>query len=597
MSSSRPAPKLPLWIYFVADALFVATAIMIAVQRPRPWSETTVISIVVSLLAGTALGLVPLIVRYEKQKNETLDDRQRALEALARTVSSSAEQIGIVTSGLHEITELAQKNMKQADQLPHKLQEKIAEFQAQLANAEDAERAELEKELEELRASESDRLQSVSETIAKTAAELTKLESNSQQHLTAANDALGKLSLGTANAIGKAQAAAEQALSQARQEAARAVGEATGQAINEITAAKSAALAELGAQLSANLERLRDATAQLSATVETLQTAAKAVPVAPPPVVVPSPVTPSASPVPEPISEAPAVEPAKLAPTAEGPATPAEGITPSALPQTPSTPAEHPTPRRSRKARREEPAPSDSVPTPLPTPVAEPTVSEPVAEASAIAAEVAPSSSVTETTTDSALVSSEPKLAAEPEMAAPKSEPEFQAPAPAAEPVVSATEALPEATPTSATVAAPSEPSFDSEPAPESKPARKRTSRKADEEPGLSLDLGDVSGGEPDGSPAGIVEQVLTSDGATRLVVTAYIGIGNRLFIRGEGPGLSWEKGQALQFISIGKWRWETSDATAPIRFKLLKNDDQECTALGQLTVEPGHQHEVTATF
>ncbi len=93
------------------------------------------------------------------------------------------------------------------------------------------------------------------------------------------------------------------------------------------------------------------------------------------------------------------------------------------------------------------------------------------------------------------------------------------------------------------------------------------------------------------------MENVISSDGATRLLVTAYIGIGNRLFIRGEGPGLSWDKGVPLQFVSIGKWRWETADATAPVKFKLYKNDEFECTALGSQSLNPEHQQEVTATF
>ncbi len=93
------------------------------------------------------------------------------------------------------------------------------------------------------------------------------------------------------------------------------------------------------------------------------------------------------------------------------------------------------------------------------------------------------------------------------------------------------------------------------------------------------------------------VEAALSSDGATRLLVTAYIGIGNKLFARGSGPGLSWEKGVALHFVSIGKWRWDTPDATGPVQIKLFKNDQVECTAVGTLELEPGHQHEVTATF
>jgi len=89
----------------------------------------------------------------------------------------------------------------------------------------------------------------------------------------------------------------------------------------------------------------------------------------------------------------------------------------------------------------------------------------------------------------------------------------------------------------------------------------------------------------------------VSADGATRLIVTAYIGIGNRLFIRGAGPGLSWERGVALQFVSIGKWRWESAEVTTPVRFKLYKNDEIECTTLAATAIEPGQQQEVTATF
>jgi hypothetical protein len=96
---------------------------------------------------------------------------------------------------------------------------------------------------------------------------------------------------------------------------------------------------------------------------------------------------------------------------------------------------------------------------------------------------------------------------------------------------------------------------------------------------------------------AEMAETVISSDGATRLIATSYIGIGNRLFIRGEGPGLSWEKGIPLQFVSIGKWRWETTDAASSISFKLYKNDQVECPGLGTLVLQPGHQQEVTAKF
>ena len=142
------------------------------------------------------------------------------------------------------------------------------------------------------------------------------------------------------------------------------------------------------------------------------------------------------------------------------------------------------------------------------------------------------------------------------------------------------------------------------------KPTRKRAPRKPKAaEPALDLGFSETTDTgaadiDPDAAPASETlappeptEPSLSSDGATRLLVTAYIGIGNKLFLRGDGPGLSRDKGVPLQFVSIGKWRWETNDAVGPVRGRLYKNDEFECSALGEFALEPGHQTEVSATF
>jgi uncharacterized protein YukE len=176
------------------------------------------------------------------------------------------------------------------------------------------------------------------------------------------------------------------------------------------------------------------------------------------------------------------------------------------------------------------------------------------------------------------------------------SETKLDEPAPAA---VSASTPAPSVTPvddeTSALadteVFAPAEPHDDEVPVdepPAPKPPRARKSKAVED---AAFDLGLT----PDAT--GTTDTAVTSDGFTRLIATAYIGIGNKLFIRGEGPGLSWDKGVPLQFVSIGKWRWETPDATGPVTAKLYKNDQVECPGLGELTLEPGHQHEVNAGF
>ncbi|HZZ19184.1 MAG TPA: hypothetical protein VFE25_07440 [Opitutaceae bacterium] len=139
-------------------------------------------------------------------------------------------------------------------------------------------------------------------------------------------------------------------------------------------------------------------------------------------------------------------------------------------------------------------------------------------------------------------------------------------------------------------------------------PPRKRAPKKPaaaptpEPEPEIVTAAADLVLESPAEEPAPVISQeisepAVSADGATRLIITAYIGIGNRLFIRGDGPGLSWDKGVPLTFVSIGKWRWETNDATSTIRFRLFKNDSVECTTLGEASVEPGAQQELSAAF
>lgn len=141
----------------------------------------------------------------------------------------------------------------------------------------------------------------------------------------------------------------------------------------------------------------------------------------------------------------------------------------------------------------------------------------------------------------------------------------------------------------------------------ESKPRKPRAPRKAKVDELVLPMPGDESAEPPAATSADEFTQLapdetaparsVSADGATRLLVTAYIGIGNRLFIRGDGPGLSREKGVPLQFVSIGRWRWETTEAAGPVCARLYKNDETECVTPGELTLEAGHQAEVTAVF
>lgn len=406
-------PRLPKWPFLTGDILLLGIASVIVVHARNPFAGTPLILTVACVAFGAVLAAIPFITDYARKQDEALDERQRALEALARTVAATAEQIGIAAIGLHGIAETATKNAKLAEQLPSHLQEQIESIKRGLAEITAGQAAPTAADT--ARTGESARLETTADHIRQAATELARLETAAQKNLAAARAAL--------------DAKAEQVLAQLD--------------------AKISALAALAEKISAPV-RPMETTAPLSAFPPKIETPANE---------------------PETVVSAP----------------PEHSVTAAEPQEEPKMPRK----RAPKKTKTEDPEPSLGL------------------------------SEAAETTA--------PPVAPEP--------PAVQEAAPVA--------------------------SEFSQSSPE------------------------------DGSPVSSV----SADGATRLLVTAYIGIGNRLFIRGEGPGLSWDKGVPLNFVSIGKWRWETADATAPVKAKLYKNDEIECAALGTLTVEPGQQMEVTAAF
>lgn len=69
--------------------------------------------------------------------------------------------------------------------------------------------------------------------------------------------------------------------------------------------------------------------------------------------------------------------------------------------------------------------------------------------------------------------------------------------------------------------------------------------------------------------------------------VEAMVGVSNRLFLRGEGGGLSWEKGIPLEVVGIGRWRWLEPSLDEPIKAQVYLNDE-EVSQGDIITAEPG---------
>jgi hypothetical protein len=402
-------------VYLAIDAGLLLTAFIIVFSAKNPYAPLPFVTAVLCVVLAAIIGFVPFLLEFIVDQREIVAAERAKVVDQAQRLHTATESLARAASQIKAVEEAVHKAATNAENLPYRMQEKLAEFNEALATKDNEEREVLERELEELRAANSNNLKGVADKIAKATTDWSALEASTRKQLTAAQDASAKL--------------------------------------ND--------------QLKATLAQLESRLAEIPKLVASASVAAPAA------VAVSAPVAAPEAPAPEPA--APVAEPAPE------PSTPSviESVT---LTETVATPVEDAKPKKPRAPRK--PKPEDTL----------------------------------------AAMSAEP----------------------AAE-TSSGVEAAPAAA--------------------------------SSEE-----------------SPAASVESSVSSDGATRLLVTAYIGIGNKLFIRGDGPGLSWDKGVPMQFVSIGKWGWASHDVATPIACKLYKNDDTAALS-GEIFLEPGKHVEVTALF
>jgi len=422
---NSPEPRLNKLPFILTSLVCFAVVVLIGLFAQDRFAPLPMLTSVGFLIASITAFLFPIFADFAADSRESTARLRDELELQIKRVQAASDGLGRAAAQIKAIEEAVQKSARDAETLPYRMQEKLAEFNQALEEKEDEEREALERELEELRAASSDQLKAVAEKIAKATTDWSALEVATRRQLSSAQDAAAKLDAALGAAVGR---------------------------IDE------------------HVARLQKAIA-----------AAAAIAVVHEPPAAPRAEQPMAA-------HPPAAEPVHAAPAEPMP--PAEVL--SAQPEIPAGES----PAASEPAAVEPSKPKRVRPPRKPKP--EETLAA-MSEAPAVAAPVA----------------------AEPE-----------------------------------SLAAP-----------------------------VAVD---------DAPPA--PEASVSSDGATRLLATAYIGIGNKLFIRGDGPGLSWDHGVPMQFVSIGKWGWSTQEATGPISLKLYKNDETAALS-GGVTIEPGRHTEITALF
>jgi chemotaxis protein histidine kinase CheA len=135
------------------------------------------------------------------------------------------------------------------------------------------------------------------------------------------------------------------------------------------------------------------------------------------------------------------------------------------------------------------------------------------------------------------------------------------------------------ANPSKASAPAASIASSDVEPEAESRAVEDESTDEEEDEQASSAE---TSSNEIQDEPAPVVRTVIADeDGATgtRLLVNLMMGIGNKPFVRGTGPGLSESVGQPMQFVAIGRWLWVCPEGQTAATVQVWKNDK---TAVGE---------------
>jgi hypothetical protein len=93
-----------------------------------------------------------------------------------------------------------------------------------------------------------------------------------------------------------------------------------------------------------------------------------------------------------------------------------------------------------------------------------------------------------------------------------------------------------------------------------------------------------------------VTQENKENSGPTTVVANVMIGIGNKPYLRGEGPGLSWDEGVPMNFIEIGKWAWSPPRKNASLTVQVYRND-QDPDKSGKIEVKPGQKLEITPDF
>jgi hypothetical protein len=92
------------------------------------------------------------------------------------------------------------------------------------------------------------------------------------------------------------------------------------------------------------------------------------------------------------------------------------------------------------------------------------------------------------------------------------------------------------------------------------------------------------------------VSAVKPKPDVTTITARINTGFGNALYVRGDGPGLSWDNGVPMTCISSDEWQLTLPESSRAINFKVLINDTTWSNGT-DFTVAAGDRVTITPAF
>lgn len=72
----------------------------------------------------------------------------------------------------------------------------------------------------------------------------------------------------------------------------------------------------------------------------------------------------------------------------------------------------------------------------------------------------------------------------------------------------------------------------------------------------------------------------------TTVIAKIDAGFGNQLYLRGDGPGLSWDKGVLMTCDGVDEWTWSSDEVAGELEFKVLLNDETWAEGPNAMVIE-----------